>query len=282
MSVTTMSPPIVLVAAMPEPPRFSLLSVAQRITQDRWQTGAGVLGNAVGPWDPYDADCLGGSPSLKNAPNEIPAPIFASFQSYLGIFCTGAGAGTWNEFQERTDRVARASAAWPLERQLVHGDPMSANPHLADANLTQLGADGIAPRIGLSYLEEAIGNTGLRGVIHTTPAIATAWSGLVRSKDDDVTENSELITTANGTPVAVGGGYTGADPADETAASGTREWAFATGPVQVAYSGVIANPDDISEALDREVNDLVYRAELDLLVAWDTQLQVGVLIDWAL
>jgi hypothetical protein len=279
---TAVAMQIVLLAADPEPPRFSLLSVADRITQDRWEGGAGILGYAVGPpvgWEP----CLEGTFRTKDDPTAVPAPLFNSFQSYLGLYCTGAGIGTWGEFQRRTDAVAAAAAAYPLERQLVHGDPMDGNPYLADGNLTVLGGGtAVAPRIGLSYLEEAIGNTGLRGVLHAPPAVATAWSGLVRSVDDDVLPTSELITTANGTPVAVGGGYTGADPEEGTAASGTQEWAFATGPVQVGYSAVLQNPPDLSEAMDRELNDVVYRAELDMLVAWDTQLQVGVLIDWAL
>lgn len=280
---TAVSMQIVLPAATPEPPRFSLISGAQPITQDRWEGGAGLLGYAVGVpagWDP----CLEGTFRTKDSPEAVPAPLFNSFQAYLGIECSGMGIGPWSEFRSRVDAVARAAASFPLERQLVHGDPMSGNPHLADANLDQIGTDGITPKAGLAYLEAAIAETGRRGVIHSTTEVTTSWAalGLVKAEDANITASTKLLTTAKGTPVVVGGGYADAAPSGKTASAGTNQWAFATGPVLAGVSDVIPNPGDVSEALDRTLNDVVYRAELDLLVAWDTQLQVGVLIDWSL
>ena len=38
---------------------------------------------------------------------------------------------------------------------------------------------------------------------------------------------------------------------------------------------------EIADVLDRETNDLTYRAERFVVAAWDTALQAGVLIDWA-
>jgi hypothetical protein len=37
---------------------------------------------------------------------------------------------------------------------------------------------------------------------------------------------------------------------------------------------------EISEYVDREANEVIYRAERSFVALWDTSLQSGVLIDW--
>jgi hypothetical protein len=50
--------------------------------------------------------------------------------------------------------------------------------------------------------------------------------------------------------------------------------------VQIRRSpNVTIMPDELSQALNRAENIVTYRAERDALIDWDTQLQVGVLVD---
>jgi hypothetical protein len=44
--------------------------------------------------------------------------------------------------------------------------------------------------------------------------------------------------------------------------------------------GLIRLSDDPAAVLDRDDNTVVYRAERDILVGWDGQLQAAVLVDW--
>jgi hypothetical protein len=93
-------------------------------------------------------------------------------------------------------------------------------------------------------------------------------------------EGSDFLRTANGTLVISGGGYYNTDPSGKTGSDPTvgQEWAFATGPVEVY---VLDGPDlKVSEYVDRENNEIIYRAERSFVAVWDTSLQSGVLVDW--
>ena len=80
-----------------------------------------------------------------------------------------------------------------------------------------------------------------------------------------------------------GSGYIGAHPTGPgglAGPTGTREWAFATGPVEVRVEP--APRTRVEESLDRADNTVVVRAERYVLAEWDTALQVGVYVDWSL
>ena len=78
--------------------------------------------------------------------------------------------------------------------------------------------------------------------------------------------------------VSSGGGYRGAKPYGGAAAGPGEAWAFATGPVRAWIHS--QTRFDIKDVLDREDNDVTFRAERYALVEWDTALQAAVLIDW--
>lgn len=141
------------------------------------------------------------------------------------------------------------------------------NPFYSDGNMDLL-AGPVSPAVGLAYLEDAIGVTGIEGLIQAPPAIASRWGF------DKLRRYGDVVRTANGTPVAIGGGYAGA-----LGQTGTRDLAFATGPPRVMHAEV--NVLEIADVLDRETNEVTYRAERFVVAAWDTALQAGVLIDWA-
>ncbi len=119
-------------------------------------------------------------------------------------------------------------------------------------------------------------------MIHMDPATAASMNGSGGyGLDQRPASGGPLKTTANGTLVAVDGGYIGANPSLHAPAAAGQSWAFATGPVQIRRSGdILIVADDIAQSMDRSSNEVTFRAERDYLVIWDTELQAARLIDW--
>lgn len=97
------------------------------------------------------------------------------------------------------------------------------------------------------------------------------------------------MRTKLGTLVVVGAGYTDARPDGQAAPGATEDWAFASGLIQVTSGELQTIPADISQALDRSNNDVLYLAERPYLLVWvgrqdasdDNHVQAGVLVDRA-
>lgn len=274
MSTVTFAMPTVLDGPTPEAPPHALLSIPGVIVSDpgaRWQNGASIYGYPVSEpelWDP----CSTGTFRTKTDGDSFPTPVFASFVAYLPITCTAMSIGNPDEFRDRARITMEAVESWGVERALSQGVPGLTNPFFDDAavDLLAVGA-AVSPAVGLSYLEDAIGATGRMGMIHCTPAVAAQW---FNHPQPDVPPH----TTALGTPVAVGGGYSGGHPSGGSAAAAGQAWAYATGPIEVRHAEVEVL--DIKDVLDRELNDVTFRAERAVLATWDTALQAAVLIDW--
>jgi hypothetical protein len=272
MSSMTFGPPVVLDGPLPVAPPRSLLSVPG-VLQDpgdgRWMNGVALWGY---PSDvPSTVDpCAAGTYADKASTSTLPTPTFAAFTAYLPVSCSSFSIASDPEgFAMKAERALDATISYAVEQALSQGVPMSTNPFLADASADVLAAGApVSAQVGFAYLEEAIGATGRVGMIHVTPGAAVTYF------DSDAADT----VTALGTRVAVGGGYVGADPVGEAAAGAGQSWAYATGPVRVwVESEATLN---IAEVLDRQMNDVVFRAEKYVLVEWDTALQAAVLIDW--
>lgn len=167
-----------------------------------------------------------------------------------------------------------------VETTLATGGAVPGNPHLTDSNLVQLNSGAATnPVEGLALLEEAIGGTKKGGIIHAAPATIAYWSWYRLIQEP--TKEGDLYTLS-GTPVVCGYGYIGAFPDGGSEPTDTEDWAFATGPVKIwREPSIFLVPGSYKEALDRHTNTLTYRAEQTFVVTWDTNLQVGVLIDRA-
>ena len=274
MSTVTFAMPTVLEGPTPEPPPHALLSLRGVVIDDagtRWQNGASIYGYPVSEpelWDP----CSTGTFRSKSEGESFPVPVFASFVAYLPITCSAMSIGDPDEFRDRARKTLSAVESWAVERALSQGITGVANPFFDDAAVDILaGGAAVTPTAGLSYLEDAIGTTGRKGLLHATPAVASQWFNHPQP-------DGPPHTTALGTPVAVGGGYAGGHPSGGSAAAMGQAWAYATGPVEVRHAEVeVLN---IKDVLDRELNDVTFRAERVILATWDTALQAAVLIDW--
>lgn len=279
---TTLGPPIYLDGPLPVAQPFSLLQAATIVPTDSDRLG---VGGAVWPYPPglptsWDG-CSAGTFRTKADGEGWELPIFAAFTVYLPITCSSITAHAPG-FADRARAAFAATESFAVAYELARGHALPLNPFLTDANLTILNAGAVTPDVGLSYLEQAIGATGRAGMIHMDPATATSMNGSGGyGLDLRPTSGGVLRTTANGTLVAVDGGYIGANPSLHAPAAAGQSWAFATGPVQIRRGGdieIIA--DNIAQSMDRASNEVTFRAERDYLVTWDVALQAAVLVDW--
>lgn len=277
MSVMAVGPPRTIDGPLPTAPRHNLFAVAEEINPERWEMGITL-------W-PFPIDlptgidpCLEGTYRTKDSGTEFDPeagfPEFVAFTVYQPIICS-AFVNDFAALQMRAEAVLNVTDHVVGEQQLASGSFVT-SPFLGDgANNYVVLASGVAPEVGLSYLEQAIGGTGKAGMIHADPATAAAWT-IGRQLQE---RNGRLETVGRGTPIVIGDGYIGA-LANGVAAGAGSSWAFATGPVQFARGPLVRLSDAISESLDRTSNTVVYIAERDLVVAWDLELQAAVSIDW--
>ena len=277
MSVTAVGPALSVDGPLPSPPEYGLLSVANVVEgEGRWEGGINVLALPDGPpalWEP----CSSGTFRTKEDGDDFISARFNPVVAYLSVTCSALGFKL-ADFERFAHTALRSKISFAAEEMLSQGQIDSSNPFLGDTNLTQVGGGTVKPEVGLAFLENAIGATGSAGVIHATPGTAAALGFNFLKSEEDPAEG-DVMETAVGTPVAIGGGYIGADPVGKTGsteASGI-EWMFATGPVEVRYRVL-----DIEAMtfVDMSNNDVTYRAEVELLVWWDTALQAGALVDW--
>jgi len=221
-------------------------------------------------WEP----CSDGTFRTKASDSEQPSTRFDSFVVYKPVTCSAIGLSDPEELANRAAAVLDATLSAGVERALAEGVEGSTNAFFGDGNVDVVGAAGISPGVGLSYLEEAIGTTCRQGMLHFTPAVVSALQAFPVGDAGDT-----RLVTANGTPVVSGMGYQDVDTPWLDSPSATEDWAFATGPPRV-YLGPV-RLDDVVDNLDWGNNVLTFRAEMYALAYWDKVLQAAALVDWA-
>lgn len=280
MSSTAVAPLTRIDGPLPVAPPHSLLKTPGVVVErgdGRWMSGANMWGyptNEPETWDGCDA----GTNRVKSEESEMDITRFDAFAAYLPIACsTLVPVG----FEDRALRAFNAKKSMAVEQALASGVQFSNNPYLGDANLTDLtSGTAVSPGVALSYLEQAIGETGEAGIIHAPPAVVAALQAFPFGQDDG--EEDSPLVTVNGNRLVSGDGYIGVRPVGKPGLGTTESWVFATLGVEVRESGAELLPGDIKEAIDPLDNFLVFRAEEFFLVTWDpSALQVAVLVDWA-
>lgn len=262
---------------LPVRPRHSLLETPGVVVSrdaTRVLNGVNVYGYPTGCpslWEP----CSDGTYRTKGSDSEQLLPRFDSFVVYKPITCSSIGMGDPEEFSGRISRVLEATLSAGVEEALAAGVDQSSNPFFGDADVDDLtGGVAVSPGVALSYLEEAIGATCRKGMIHATPAVIAALQAFPLGGENDM-----RLETANGTPVVSGSGYQGVDTPWLATPGTTEDWIFATGPVEVHLGPLVMT--DIKETLDRSDNTVTFRAEHYTVAVWDTALQAAILVDWA-
>ena len=222
--------------------------------------------------------CSGGSYGEKDDGTPTEVVEFGGFTAYLPISCTTRGIGSDAAFVNRARVAFEAKESYAVELELGRDYAGIGNPHLTQGGISPLSGAAVKPSEALALIENAIAaDTAVQGLIHADPATITAWS-----REFLVFHEQGMLVTTNGTRVVAGAAYVGIHPSDKAAPSATQSWAFATGPVQVLRSEVFVIPDNIKEAVDRTFNDVVYRAERNYVVDWDSVFLAEVLLDRSL
>lgn len=277
-------PASVLSAPLPIPRRFTLLDAATVVTDASGRTANGATVEDYPKAQPSIQEAFAsGSARVKAIDGRFTNEDVHGFTAYLGVTCTAAGvAPRLAEFRRRLQAAFRAVESTAVERFLADADGLMLTPYLTDSNLEQLASgSAISPVEGLALLENAIAEVG-NGMIHVTPATATAWAAkyLIEEARD------AQMRTRLGTLVAVGAGYIGAYPQGGSPVSGDQEWAFASGFVEVHRDEDLIL-DSLGNSLDRSTNDVTFVAERNYAIAWvgrqanddANHVQAGVLID---
>lgn len=81
-------------------------------------------------------------------------------------------------------------------------------------------------------------------------------------------ERDGVYYTPSGQLIVAGAGYPGSGPGNVPAPPG-ETWIFATGPMAVYHSDVFLTPSDVSQAVDRRLNDVTFWAEQTFSVIWE-------------
>lgn len=281
-TITAVGPALRLDGPLPQSPPHSLLNtpgvVVEEVDEDsrpRWLNGVNVWGypdETPSSWEP----CSTGTFRTKVGGSEFPQERFDPIVIYIPVTCSSL-VGDFDGFAEKAERVLEATLSMGVERALASGVILSTNPFFGDASVSILnGGVAVSPGVGLSFLEQAIGATGRRGMIHATPAVVAALQAI------PVGDSGEIgpLVTANGTPVVSGDGYQDVDTAFLATPAATQDWVFATGPVEVRLAKPVTTT--VEESLDRSDNTIIFRAEQYVLAEWDGALQSAVLVDWSL
>lgn len=284
MSITAPSPLVRLDAPLPTPRRYTLLDAAdlQEASAERWEGGAWVNAYPSAPASVQDP-CSTGTGRTKAIDADHSTEMQGAFTVYLGGSCTGRSLGSGLDwYRERLTFAFRAVEATAVERVLVSGDGLALGPYLGDSDMETLGSGAVSPTEGLALLEDAISAVG-NGMIHVAPRTATYWASAYLIEAD----RGGVMRTRLGTVVAVGAGYRDARPDGKAGNVADREWAFASGPVQVFRGADDVLPANYAQAIDRSSNEVVLIAERTYLLSWvgrqdssdDNHIQAGVLID---
>jgi hypothetical protein len=159
--------------------------------------------------------------------------------------------------QELWNGTVAINAAFPNNYLRNTADPVYADltPGAGSAPLAQ----------ALMLLQDAIADAkNGRGMIHATPSTVSLWhaAALVRRE-------GQVFLDAMDNFVVADAGYDGSDPAGVVDPANETRYAYATSVVYVNRDAIIVNPRDEQAAIDRDINDVEWRAERFVSALWD-------------
>lgn len=121
------------------------------------------------------------------------------------------------------------------------------------------------PKVALALLEQALADCspGFQGVIHMSPLVG-AMIG------NEMQQDGDRLLTANGNRIAIGSGYDGRGPGDDTAPTNKFvHWIYATGPVFVQLGSEELVTVSETQAVNATTNVMTWVAERPAAVYWD-------------
>lgn len=254
--------------------------------QERWLNGAEVYPFPPDHGDLFDTCSPGTATSgVKGVGAELNHPQFSAVTGYLAEHCKSYKVWDQDQFKARGVTAYRAIESSLLGRVLMRGEGVPLNPHLADGNGTFPNGNTVTSAVNaLAILENEIAASGKLGLIHASPGFVTTLAGRFV-----VDNKTGVVRTINGNVIIPDPGYAaGSTPVGRPAPTGTQEWIYATGAIDIRRSEIFTLPETAAEALDRGTpdsattgrpNTYIYRVERYYLIDWDTEVQAAVLAD---
>lgn len=253
---------------------------------ERWLNGGEVYPFPVDCPSVWDTCAAGTYADTEKSDGTVPSrPTFRAFTVYLPVTCSTQAVGPQDAYVQRARMALEATESAAVARELLTGEKMLLNPHLADDQGDFPNGNTVTSVLnGVALLEANIAASCRGGLIHISPAVAAAGGAAMLFRDVP----DRVLRTFNGTVVIPDAGYqvAGSHPPTHTTPTGTKEWIYATGPIDIRRSEVFVNPATVAEALDRGLgatrdapNSITYYAERHYLVDWDTVVQAAVLVD---
>lgn len=264
---------------IPAPPVYSLVGAALtgETVNGHWEAGLALRPYPCNPgqvWDP----CSSGGSRTKTETGATHIAASADYNPFVVV--KAVECSTRQGLRDHRERVVAAFNSlrhWSIEREFWEGNVISGNPHLAGPTTTTI-ATGVGLKTAMAYLDESIGDTSQRGMIHAPKFVASQWVA-----NQVVRDVGGQLRSPMGNIVVSGGGYSNLGPAgtdpNGTSPVITKSWVYATGPVQVYASEVYVTPDDEASAVNRSANTIAYRAEQTVAVLWDQCLHVAVQVN---
>lgn len=269
----SLGPHKVVDGAPPQPPLYTLFGAAQGAEEadDRWINGVLVRNYPCGPADVYDPCDATINPGTAPDGDQIDPYVV-----HLEVQCHARHGQVWADIQGQA-RVAFAAYEYAaFETEFWMGAVIPGNRHLAQPSADEPnGPTATSLRNAIGLLEQAIADSGARGMIHTTAAVGSDLAQAGGATKD----GSGRLVTPLGTIVVPGYGYPGSGPDGTDAAQG-QAWAYATGIVHARREPqprVV--PDNPSQTLDRATNLINVRVERAYAAGWDGCLHAAVLVD---
>lgn len=272
---------VILDGPAPQPPRYSLLTAAQRVDEadERWANGGAIWPYPCGVVDVRNI-CAGSGAYTRSVVSQVAAGNVDAYEASIGFQCHAGGIHD-NDFQAFKDRArlafeameaAAVEAEFLAAAQLTNNVPLKGDAGHVPTLLNAGAATSV--KNGFALLEGAIAGSKRRGMMHMSPRVAS-WEDL-----GVVTENQNLVTRL-GSLVVPGYGYDmiGVTPQGGAAATGTQEWAYATGLIEYRSGPIRILPDRPQDGLDRSSNQYTVWVTREYLVTWDRCVHAAVKID---
>ena len=273
MTTTSIAPPGLVQGVAREALPFGLLSVVAFRTDGRWESGVIWETSTCEDADGIaDFQCEPPTLGLPKNLDRLDAPLgeASPFTVYGHHNCSPVGI-TPAGAQAKADEHLAVKGPKRVEQAFWTGD-LGNVPNLKDSATTLASGAALSPTAAIAELEAHVAGTyGGRGVIHVSVAGAVhlVSAGLVKV-------DGGSLSTALGTPVVAGAGYSADGP---SAAADGQFWAYVTPPVFGYRSPVNTSSNREGDLLDRGSNDLYAIAEQTYLLGFDPCGVGAVLID---
>lgn len=173
--------------------------------------------------------------------------------------------GDPEELEERARLALSLVEEKVIERELWMGgfsanddvaNTWAANPYLLDDDV-EVVSGTFSPNAGMAVLEGAYAD-GSHGILPTLYLPRSAASRLnIRSKPGD----DGAVRTKIGTRVVAGSGFNAVPGTSGLSLSDHKVPAVISGPAVVLLGPVVVSPDEASQAVNRQKNDITYFAE---------------------